>query len=63
MIRLFLVNDRRLFEELVDLGIMNDIPNATTVAFFRERLQVVNEIDKLFEKFESFLRDQGLEAR
>jgi len=33
------VNDRRSFEEFVGLGVMNDIPDATTVAFFRERLQ------------------------
>ena len=32
----FQVNDRRSFEEFVGLGVMNDIPDATTVAFFRE---------------------------
>ena len=59
----FQVNDRRSFEESVGLGVMNDIPDATTVAFFRERLRKANVIDELFEMFESFLRDQGLEAR
>ena len=29
----FQVNDRSLFEEIVGLGVMNDIPVATTVAF------------------------------
>ena len=29
----FQVNDRRSFEEFVGLGVMNDIPDATTVAF------------------------------
>ena len=33
------VNDRRSFEEFVGLGVMNSIPDATTVAFFRERLR------------------------
>ena len=42
---------------------MNDIPDATTVAFFRERLRNANVIDELFEMFESYIRDQGLEAR
>ena len=42
---------------------MNDIPDGTTVAFFRERLRKANVIDELFEMFESYLRDQGLEAR
>jgi IS5 family transposase len=31
----FQVNDRRSFEEFVGLGVMNSIPDATTVAFFR----------------------------
>ena len=39
------------------------IPDATTVAFFRERLRKADVIYELFEKFEGFLRDQGLEAR
>ena len=55
----FQVNDRRSFEEFVGLGVMNDIPDATTVAFFRERLRKVNVIDELFEMFESYLRDKG----
>ena len=59
----FQVNYRRSFEEFVGLGVMNDIPDATTVAFFRERFRKANVIDELFEMFESYLRDQGLEAR
>ena len=59
----FLVNNRHSFEEFVGLGVMNDIPDATTVAFFRKRLRKANVIDELFEMFESCLRDQGLEAR
>ncbi len=30
----FQMNDRRTFEKFVGLGVMNDIPDATTVAFF-----------------------------
>ena len=30
-------NERRSFEEFVGLGVMNSIPDATTVAFFQER--------------------------
>ena len=59
----FQVNDRRSFEEFVGLGVMNDIPDATTVAFFRERLRKANVIEELFKMFENYLRDQGLEAR
>jgi len=59
----FQINDRRTFEEFVGLGVMNGIRDATTVAFFRERLRKANVIDELFEMFESYPRDQGLEAR
>ena len=46
----FQVNDRRSFEEFVGLGVMNSIPDATTVAFFRERLRKAGVIEELFEK-------------
>ena len=59
----FQVNDRRSFEEFVGLGVMNSIPDATTVAFFRERLRKAGVIEELFEMFESYLRSQGLQAR
>jgi transposase, IS5 family len=42
---------------------MNVIPDATTVAFFRERLRKAGIIEELFEMFEGYLREQGLEAR
>ena len=53
----FQVNYRRTFEKFVSLGVMNGIPDATTIAFFRERLRKANVIDELFEMFESYLRD------
>jgi IS5 family transposase len=58
----FQVNDRRSFEEFVGLSVMNNIPDATTIAFFRERLRKAGVIEELFEMFESYLRSQGLEA-
>ena len=59
----FQINDRRCFEEFVGLGVMNSIPDATTVAFFRDRLLKAGVIEELFEMFESYLRSQGLQAR
>jgi len=38
-------------EEFVGLGVMNDIPDATTVAFFRERLRKAGVIKELFQQF------------
>ena len=52
----FQVNDRRSFEEFVGLGVMNSIPDATTVAFFRERLRKAGVIEELIELFEAYLR-------
>jgi hypothetical protein len=41
----FQVNDRRLFENFVGPGVMNSIPDTTTVAFFRDRLLKAGVID------------------
>lgn len=59
----FQVNDRRSFEEFIGLGVMDAIPDATTVAFFRERLRKAGLIEEIFERFELYLREQGFEAR
>jgi IS5 family transposase len=64
----FQVNDRRSFEEFVRLGVMrlgviNSIPDATTVTFFKERLRKAGVIEEIFEMFEGYLSSQGLEAR
>ena len=47
----FHVNDRRFFEEFACLGGSNSIPDATTVAFFRERFRKAGVIKELFEWF------------
>jgi len=52
----FQANDRRSFEEFVGLGVMNNIPDATTIAFFRERLRKAEVMEELFEMFETYLR-------
>lgn len=51
----FQVNDRRSFEEFIGLGVMNSIPDATTVALFRERLRKAGVIEELFDRFEEHL--------
>ena len=57
------MNDRRSFEEFVGLGVMNRIPNANAVDFFREWLRNAGVIEELFEMFEGYLRPQDLQAR
>jgi IS5 family transposase len=59
----FQVNDRRSFDEFVGIGVMNSIPDATTVAFFRERLRKAGVIEELFKMFEAYRRSQRLQAR
>jgi IS5 family transposase len=56
----FQARDWRSFEEYVELGVMNNIPDATTVSFFRERLRKAGVIEELFEMFDTYLRSQGL---
>ncbi len=51
----FQVNDRRSFEEFVGLGVVCNISDATTIAFFRERLRKAEVIEELFELFETYL--------
>lgn len=41
-------NNRSSFKEFVSLDIINDIPDATTLGSFRERLRKANVKDKLF---------------
>ena len=59
----FQVNDRRSFEKFVGLDVTSKVPDATTVAFFRERLRKAGVIEETFEMFERFLRDQGFKAQ
>ena len=59
----FQVNDRRSFEKFVGLGVMNDIPDATTLAFFRERLRKAGVIEELFEMYESYLMQRWFQLR
>ncbi|MGB5136658.1 MAG: transposase [Prochlorococcaceae cyanobacterium] len=58
----FQANHRLSFEEFVGLGVMNSVQDATTVAFFRERLRKEEVIEELCEIFETYLRSQGLQA-
>jgi IS5 family transposase len=55
--------DRRSWEEFADLGFMNSNPNATTIAFFRERLCKTLFIEKLFEMFVAYLCSEDIKAR
>jgi transposase, IS5 family len=52
-----------VFEDSVGLGVMNDILDPSTLAFLEIGIRNAGAIDDLFEMFELYLRDQGLQAR
>ena len=58
----FQANDRRFFEDFIGLGVMNDIPDVTTVALLREQLRKAGVIEELFQQFDGYLHEQGIEA-
>ena len=58
-----MVNNRRPFYEFVGLDVINIIPDATTIAFSRERLRKAPVNEELFKMFEAYLGSQGLQAR
>ena len=59
----FQVNDRRSFEKFAGLGVMHSVPDASTVALFREQHRQAGIFEELFQKFDAYLEEQGLTAR
>lgn len=57
------VNDRISFMRFLHLGIEDKVPDATTLWLFREQLTKAGLITELFDRFGSYLKEQGYEAR
>ena len=57
------VNDRLSFMRFLGLTLFDSVPDATTVWLFRHQLKQQGLIEDLFEQFESYLRDQGYQAK
>lgn len=57
------VKDRLSFMEFLNLGLEDPVPDATTVWLFRQRLREQNKIESLFEKFSSYLNQNGYQAQ
>ena len=49
--------------KFLGLGIEDRIPDAKTVWLFRQQLTEQGSIEALFEQFDSYLRQQGYEAK
>ena len=56
-------NDRVSFMKFLGLGIEGRIPDAKTVWLFRQQLTEQGSFEALFEQFDSYLRQQGYEAK
>lgn len=57
------VKDRLSFMRFLNLGIADEVPDATTVWLFRKQLQEHELVESLFEHFEAYLCAQGYQAQ
>ena len=55
----YLINDRLSFMRFLDLGLSDRVPDAKTVWLFRERLTQAGAIERLFDRFDTTLRNAG----
>lgn len=55
----FQIRDRLSFLRFLALGLGDPVPDATTIWLFREHLTRVGAIDKLFDRFDTLLRNKG----
>ncbi len=57
------LRDRLSFARFLGLGIEDDVPGATTVWRFRERLKEPGLIEPLFDRFDEHLAAEGFQAK
>lgn len=57
------IRDRLSFARFLGLGIEDEVPDATTVWRFRERLKALGLIEPLFDRFGDHLAAEGFQAK
>ena len=57
------IRDRLSFMRFLGLGIADEVPDATTVWRFRERLKELGLLERLFDRFGDYLAAKGFQAR
>lgn len=57
------IRDRLSFARFLGLGIEDEVPDATTVWRFRERLKELGLIEPLFDRFGDYLAAEGYQAK
>ncbi|MBN3868665.1 IS5 family transposase [Gluconobacter kondonii] len=55
----YLINDRLSFMRFLGLGLSDRVPDAKTLWLFRERLTQAGAIERLFDRFDTTLRNAG----
>ena len=56
------INDRLSFMRFLGLNMSDDIPDQNTIWLFRENLTKTKTIEKLFDKYDSYLEQHGIIA-
>ena len=59
----FQILDRLSFTRFLSIGIGQKVPDATTIWRFREELVGADVVEGLFKQFDSFLRENGFQAK
>ena len=59
----FQILDRLSFMRFLGLGIESKVPDSKTIWLFRGQLSQANLLDRLFTEFDTFLRENGFEAK
>lgn len=59
----FQIRDRISFMRFLGLSLGNTVPDAKTIWLFRQQLTEAGLIEKAFDRFDRFLRDNGFAAR
>lgn len=59
----FQIKDRLSFMRFLNLSIGDTVPDARTIWLFREQLKQADLVDKLFRRFDEFLRKNGFSAQ
>lgn len=59
----FQIRDRLSFMHFLELSIGDRVPDAKTIWLFREQLTEAGLIEKVFKKFDTFLRNNGFAAK
>lgn len=59
----FQITDRLSFMRFLNLSISDTVPDAKTIWLFREQITEAGIVERLFQQFDNFLKDNGFSAK